>query len=274
MDILDTILADTRERLELSRVKAPVGALELLPPFRAPTLSLRESLRKRRFGIIAEIKKASPSKGVIRSDFDVPAIARAYRTAGAAAISVLTEPEHFSGSLDHLEEVRMVVDLPILRKDFIIDPYQVVEARAWGADAILLIAAALDRNQLTDLMQAAQGLGMEALVEVHDPSELDDVDLDSVSLLGVNNRNLKTMRVDVQQTMRILELVPSDLTVVSESGIRTADQLVELDRRGAGGFLIGTAFMKSRKPGRALESLLADANGLSKNPSKLRLVAT
>ena len=271
MDILKTIIQETIERVNRSNVSAPVGSLELLPAFRAPTLSLRSCLDARRMGVIAEIKRASPSRGVIRQDFDVPAIARSFRAAGATAISVLTEPNHFEGSLADLATVRMVVDLPILRKDFVVDPYQLVEARAWGADAVLLIAAALDREQIAELMSTADELRLECLVEVHDPVELDKLDFDRVKLLGVNNRDLKTLRVDIRQTTNVLDLVPTDVTVISESGIRTAAEIVELSRRGAAGFLIGTALMKSRDPGDALRALIDQSETMMRSPRPLRV---
>ncbi|MFV1980193.1 MAG: indole-3-glycerol phosphate synthase TrpC [Rhodothermia bacterium] len=273
MDILQTIIEETKQRVELARVTAPVGALELLPAFRAPTLSLRQSVDRRRTGIIAEIKKASPSQGLIRQDYEVADIARAYRTAGAAAISILTEPNHFRGSLQDLQTVRMVVDLPVLRKDFVVDPYQIVEARAWGADAVLLIAAALDRGQLGELMSTARELGLECLVEVHNPSELDKLDFDAVRLLGVNNRNLKTFCVDIGQTSAVVDLVPTGITVISESGLQSASEIVQLKRRGVGGFLIGTTFMRTRNPGQTLQILLTEVDKLMRSPQKLTRVA-
>lgn len=273
MNILDTIIQETKKRVSAARLTTPEGALELLPAFRAPTLSLAESLKRKRIGVIAELKKASPSAGLIRRDYDVSSIARQYRIAGAAAVSVLTEPNHFQGSLDHLGRVRMVVDLPILRKDFVVDPYQIIEARAWGADAVLLIAAALERDQLAELMSAAEQAGLECLVEVHDPYELDRVDLDRVKLLGVNNRDLKTFEVDIRQTANVLDLVPTNVTVVSESGLKSASDIVSLSRRGAGGFLIGTRFMEIREPGTALRSLLVESEALLDAPAPLRRIA-
>jgi indole-3-glycerol phosphate synthase len=268
MDILHTIIEETKLRVQTAREETSVGKLELMPAFRAPTLSLRQCIERKRTGVIAEIKRASPSKGAIRSDYDVSSIARGYRAAGAAAISVLTEPNHFKGSLSDLHSARMVVDVPILRKDFIIDSYQIVESRAWGADAVLLIAAGLDRNQIADLMSTAKALDMECLVEVHNPSELDKLDMDSVEILGVNNRDLKTFHVDIRQTTSVLDLVPTGTTVISESGLQLASELVDLSRRGVGGFLIGTAFMEKRDPGEALSSLLAETDALTRSPQK------
>lgn len=273
MDILKTIIDETRDRVRSDRRTKTVESLELLPAFRAPTLSLAKAVERAPVGIVAEIKKASPSQGTIQSDFDVSKIARSYRSAGAAAISILTEPNHFAGSIDHLATVRMVVDLPILRKDFVIDPYQIVEARAWGADAVLLIAAALERRQLSELQSAARELDMECLVEVHDVSELDKVDFDQTSLLGINNRNLKTFEVDIRQTKLIADLVPTGTTIMSESGLESGSEIADMIRRGIDGFLIGTSLMKTHDPGEALSKLLGQTEKSLRSPQPLRRVA-
>lgn len=273
MDILERIIKETKARVKSGRRTATIEALKLLPAFRAPTLSLRKSLTNRRLAVIAEVKKASPSRGVIQPDFDVTRIARSYRAAGATALSVLTEPEHFMGSLDHLAAVRMVVDLPILRKDFIVDPYQIIESRAWGADAVLLIAAVLERNQISELISAAEELDMECLIEVHNASELDKLDFTQVKLLGINNRDLKTFKVDTRRTESIVDLVPTETTIVSESGLRSGAEMFDLSRRGVDGFLIGTALMRARDPGEALARLLSEADTLMRSPSPLRRVA-
>ena len=167
----------------------------------------------------------------------------------------------------------MVIDLPILRKDFVIDPYQVVESRAWGADAILLIAAALDAPQLAELQSAAAELDMECLGEVHDASELDMIDFDRTTLLGINNRNLKTLEVDIRQTAQIADLVPTETTIVSESGLRSGLDIADMIRRGIDGFLIGTSLMKSRDPGNALNRLLKQTQKALETPRPLRKVA-
>ena len=275
MTILDQILADTRALVLRRKSEVPVAALEARPAFRAPTLSLAEALRRSDSAqppaIIAEIKKASPSQGVIAEDFHPVDTARAYKKAGAAAISVLTEPTHFQGSLDVLAKVRLAADLPLLRKDFVVDAYQLVEARAYGADAVLLIAAALDPAELRDLHDAATALGLECLVEVHTADELDALDLDRVKILGVNNRDLKTFDVDVERAPRLLADVPAHIVRVAESGLRDAADLAMLRRRGIDAVLIGETFMRSRQPGDALRQLRRDTADLL-NPA-LRLAS-
>ena len=209
--------------------------------------------------MIAEIKKASPSKGLIREDFDPETIARQYTLGGAAALSVLTEPLHFQGHPDYLQTARAASPLPVLRKDFIVDPYQVLEARAWGADAVLLIAAVLDRTALNDLHDAASELGLACLVEVYDAAELDRIDFDRVRILGVNNRDLRTFTVDIGHSIRLFEQVPDTVVRVSESGLRTGADLARLQRRGIDAVLIGETFMRASDPGRKLRALLEEA---------------
>lgn len=272
MDILKNILQETEERVQRAKATATTAMMESLPAFSAPTLSLRDALRARPVSVIGEVKKASPSRGLIRSDFDVAAIGRSYRRGGAAAVSVLTEPNHFKGSLLHLSEVRRFVDVPILRKDFVIDPYQLVEARAFGADAVLLIAAALEPEHLHDLHEAAAEIGLECLVEVHNESELERLDLERVRLVGINNRDLTTFEVDVNRTLRLLPLIPEGVTVVSESGLSAAVQLAALKTSGVHGFLIGEALMKERDVETGLRRLIEETQALLTKRAKLRLV--
>jgi indole-3-glycerol phosphate synthase len=273
MTILDQILADTRALILRRKTEVPVAALEARPAFRAPTLSLARALRRDRPeqppAVIAEIKKASPSKGVIAPDFHPIDTARAYKQAGAAAISVLTEPTHFQGSLDILGKVRHAADIPLLRKDFIVDEYQLVEARAYGADAVLLIAAALDPVELHDLHDAATDLGLECLVEVHDADELAALDLDRVQILGVNNRDLKTFDVDVERAPRLLADVPERIVRVAESGLKAAADLAMLRRRGIDAVLIGETFMRARRPGDTLAALRRDTADLLNSALRL-----
>ena len=254
--ILDQILADTRALVAERKAVTPAAALERRPAFHAPTLSLARALRRPDGpAYVAECKRASPSEGVIRAEYHPAQTARAYKQAAAAAVSVLTEPTHFQGSLEHLAAVRHAVDLPVLRKDFVVDAYQLVEARAYGADAVLLIVAALDRAQLHDLLDAARDLGLGTLVEVHGEAELDGLDLDRVDVLGANSRDLRTFEVDLDRAGRVFAGLPARVVRVAESGIRTADAAARLRDAGADAFLVGTHLMRSPDPGRALAAL-------------------
>ena len=254
--ILDQIIADTEAVVAERKAVTPAAALMRRSAFHAPTLSLARALRRPDGpAYIAECKRASPSEGVIRQEYDPAQIARSYKQAAASVISVLTEPTHFQGSLDHLAQVRQAVDLPLLRKDFVVDEYQLVEARAYGADAVLLIVAALDGAQLRDLLDAAHGLGLGVLVEVHADVEVDDLDLDRVDVLGVNSRDLATFEVDLGRAERIFARLPDRIVRVAESGIKTAEDAARLRAHGADAFLVGTHFMRQPDPGRALAAL-------------------
>lgn len=256
MSILTQILDDTRDLITRRKATVPVAALEQRPAFHAPTLSLPRALRRRGGPtFLAECKRASPSEGVIRPEYRPVEIAQGYKHAAASALSVLTEPEHFGGALDHLEAVRRAVDLPLLRKDFVIDPYQITEARAYGADAVLLIAAALEPPALHDLLETARELHLDALVEVHSEAEVEAIDLDRVSTLGVNHRNLMTFEIDISLSERLFPTLPARIVRVAESGIRTADDCARLRRAGADAFLVGTHFMRRPTPGAALATL-------------------
>lgn len=254
--ILDTILDDTRALVAERKAVVPAAALMRRPAFHAPTLSLARALRRPDGpAFIAECKRASPSEGTIRAEYHPADIARSYKNAAAAAISILTEPTHFGGSLDDLMTVRQSVDLPVLRKDFVVDAYQLTEARAYGADAVLLIAAALDPAHLGDLLAEAKALGLGVLVEVHDPAEVDALDLDAVDVLGVNSRDLKTFDVDLGRAERVFAALPERIVRVAESGIRTPADAARLRAAGADAFLVGTHFMRQLDPGRALATL-------------------
>jgi indole-3-glycerol phosphate synthase len=213
--------------------------------------------RRDGLNVIAECKRRSPSRGVLRADYDPVAIARGYEDAGAAAVSVLTEPTFFDGSLEHLEAVRAAVAVPVLRKDFIVSEYQILEARAAGADAVLLIVAALPPVELRALAACAAALGLDALVEVHDAVELRAAIDAGARIVGVNNRNLRTLEVDVKASEAVIGLMPSDVIAVSESGLRTSEDLARLRQRGYGAFLIGERLMTVPDPGKALRELLA-----------------
>ena len=258
VDLLETILAATRRIVEARQVREPIGDLWRRAERRpARPGRLRSALgRTDGVNLIAECKRRSPSRGVIRGDYDAVAIARAYAAAGAAAVSVLTEPTFFDGSLHDLEAVCAAVDVPVLRKDFIVTEYQLIEARAAGADAVLLIVAALSPRDLRSLAGRADALGLDVLVEVHNADELRDaLDL-GARIVGVNNRNLRTLDVDLHASVELIAGMPAGVIAVSESGITTAQDLRRLRGLGYRAFLIGERFMTEPDPGQALAGLL------------------
>jgi len=254
--ILDEIVRVRRADLAAAKRCAPLRALEEKPAYSAPRRDFFGRVRDGRPAVVAEIKKASPSRSVIRADFDPVAIAHAYEAAGAAAISVLTEERYFKGGLTDLSAVRGAVDLPLLRKDFVIDPYQVVEGRAWGADAVLLIAAVLDDVALGELLAAAAQCGLGALVEVHTEAELERVASAGAKMIGVNNRNLQTFETTLATAERLRPLVPEGAVPVAESGIRGADDVERLRKAGYEAFLIGETLMRAPDPGKKLKELV------------------
>jgi indole-3-glycerol phosphate synthase len=258
-DILDRILAVKREEIAAARVRESLAALRARAlardDLRDFTGALRARLAVGAAAVIAEVKKASPSKGVLRADFDPAAIATTFAAHGAACLSVLTDVQFFQGSPAYLEVARAAGGLPALRKDFIVDEYQVAQARAWGADAVLLIVAALDRAQLRDLEQAAQGYGMAVLVEVHDAAELDAALALQTPLIGINNRNLRTFEVSLQATLDLLPRIAPDRVVITESGIHAPADVALMRARGVHAFLVGEAFMRAPDPGVALARL-------------------
>ena len=255
--ILDNIVATKREEVARAKTERPESALQRqladAPPPRdfLAALSAAPPIR-----LIAEVKKASPSKGVIRADFDPVAIARTYQQHGASCISVLTDEPYFQGSLDYLRQVRAAVDLPVLRKDFIIDPYQVVEARAAGADAVLLIAECLGDPLLAELHDAIVELGMTPLVELYDPANLPRVLRIGARLIGVNNRNLHTFEVDLEHTLRLRRQIPGDRVLVGESGIRTRADVERLEAAGVNAMLVGESLLVRTNVGAAVDDLL------------------
>jgi len=254
--ILDDIVRS--KRADLQRVKAmrPLVELEQQPLFRAERRDLRAALRARRRAIIAEVKKASPSKGIMRADFDPLRVAKSYAANGAVAISVLTEERYFQGNLEHLAAIRTAVSVPLLRKDFLFDPYQLHEARAFGADAVLLITAILDDVLLRDLLQLAGELQLSALVEVHEGAELKRALESGARLLGINNRDLRTFRTSLATTEELAPRVPADALVVTESGVETSADIERLERAGVRAFLIGETLMRAADPGAKLAELL------------------
>jgi indole-3-glycerol phosphate synthase len=257
--ILDDIVAAKRAELSVQKQRVSLSQLQDLPLFQATPLPFLHTLREwPGRAIIAEVKKASPSKGIIRADFEPLSLAQTYAASGAAAISVLTERQFFQGSLDFLRLIREQVALPLLRKDFLFDPYQVYEARAFGASAILLIVAILSDGQLTELSALARTLGLDCLIEVHDTAELQRALTCGVQLLGINNRDLRTFHTTIETSERLLRLVPPEVTVVSESGLSRGEQLSRLEAQGARAFLIGETFMAAPDPGVPLRALLRD----------------
>ena len=223
------------------------------------------ALGRNQLNVIAEIKKASPSAGLLRKEFDAVALARGYEQAGAAALSVLTEEENFQGALAHLRDARKAVGIPVLRKDFIVERWQVWEARAAGADSFLLIAAVLDDASLADLLALGRELGMEPLVEVHTAAELERVLASGARIVGVNNRDLHTLEVRVETSLELAAMIPDDRIAVSESGLRSAEDLRKLRAAGFDAFLIGESFMRQSRPGRGAPA--PDRSGRTERPS-------
>lgn len=257
--VLDQILDHKRQEIVARQDKRPMKDLRQqarsAPATRNFAAAIAAEIEAGNPAVIAEIKKASPSKGIIRSDFDPQAIAISYQAAGASALSVLTDERFFQGHDDYLISARGAVRLPVLRKDFIVDEYQIYEARVLGADCILLIVAALDIMQLTVLYHVARGLELDVLIEVHDETELAAALTLNPTLVGINNRNLKTFETTLDTTYRLLSGIPKDVTVITESGIATRQDVVAMRAHGVHGFLVGEAFMRQADPGAALAAM-------------------
>ena len=266
-DVLAEICARRRQAVAHQKALVPLAELERRLAERPPrgfVAALEAKLAQGQFGLIAEIKKASPSRGLIRPDLDPPAIAKAYAAGGAACLSVLTETEHFQGASRDLEAARAAVTLPCLRKDFILEPYQVVETRALGADCMLLIMAALEDREARELARLAHELGMDVLVEVHDAAELERALRLECRLIGINNRNLKTLQVDLATAEQLAPRVPADRLVVAESGLYRHQDLERMATAGARCFLVGESLMRQPDVERATAALLdPDARGIS-----------
>ena len=258
-DILNSILARKAEEIGERSARVPLAELmarvDCASPVRGFADALHERIAAGDAAVIAEIKKASPSKGVIRSDFRPAEIAMSYEFGGAACLSVLTDVDFFQGADAYLQQAREACTLPVLRKDFTIDPYQVYEARVLGADCILLIVAALDDGQLVDLAGIAMALEMDVLVEVHDIDELERALQVPVPLIGINNRNLRTFEVSLRNTLEMKDAVPRDRLLVTESGIVVADDVALMRAAGVNAFLVGETFMRAEEPGDALRQL-------------------
>lgn len=260
-DILNKIVAVKREEVAAALAKKSLAAMRADAESRVLTRDFEAAMRAKiaagQAAVIAEVKKASPSKGVLRADFIPADIAQSYAEHGAACLSVLTDKQFFQGSVDYLKQARASCDLPVLRKDFMVDAYQVYEARAMGADAILLIAACLDDGQMADLEAIARSLDMAVLVEVHDREELTRALKLKTRLVGINNRNLRTFEVSLQTTLDMLPDVPADRLLVTESGILKAEDVKRMRDANVHAFLVGEAFMRAAEPGEALAQLFA-----------------
>ncbi len=262
-DILRRILRRKGEEVAERAAQTPLPALEArlaeapaIRPFRA---ALAQRIAEGHPAVIAEIKKASPSKGVLREDFDPAGIARSYAERGATCLSVLTDRDFFQGADVYLQQARAASGLPVLRKDFVIDPYQLLEARLLGADCVLLIAAALDHARLAELYHQARALGMDALVEVHDASELEEALALGADLIGINNRDLRSFETRLDTTLALLDRIPEGPLLVTESGIHTRDDVTRMRQAGVHAFLVGEAFMRAPDPGQALARLFHPA---------------
>tara|TARA_Y100001935_G_scaffold253966_1_gene261636 strand:+ start:715 stop:1527 length:813 start_codon:yes stop_codon:yes gene_type:complete len=261
MNILDKIIADKRKEVALKKSLLPASQWEQSVLFERETYSLAKALKQSDSGIIAEHKRRSPSKGTINQHTNVAQVARGYQKAGVCGMSVLTDLKYFGGSLEDLLLARASVELPLLRKEFIIDEYQILEAKAHGADVILLIAAVLTREEIKMLSELAKSLYLEVLLEVHNEEELQKSIMPSLDMLGVNNRNLKTFEVSLQTSKSLSEMIPDAFVKVSESGISNVGAIKELREFGYQGFLIGENFMKMKNPGRSVEGFIKNLKG-------------
>jgi len=261
MNFLETIIAHKREELADAKKSVLRAHLEDMPKFEYTRVSLHKALTDRDPAIIAEIKKASPSRNVITEQFDPLGIAREFVRSGASALSVLTDQKYFQGDIRFIERMRDFVSVPILRKDFILESYQLYEAKAYGADAVLLIAAVLERQEILDLAAEAVSIGLEVLAEVHNVDEIEMVESDSIHIVGINNRNLETFETDITTSMRLRKYIPGDKVVVSESGITTRNEIDQLRSHGIHAFLIGEQLMRAENPGKALAALLEGTDG-------------
>lgn len=254
---LDEIAGHVRKEIVRRQLEAPPSLLKDRPLFHLPPRGFERSLQGDSRCIIAEVKRASPSRGLIREDFDAVKIAKQFAANGACALSVLTEECFFQGSLLYLEQIKKEVPLPVLRKDFIVDGYQLLEARSFGADAVLLIMALLDLTLLRELLEQARSLCLDSLVEVHTEEELECALNAGACLIGINNRNLRTFEVNLETTERLMPMLPRGIMVVCESGIECPDQISRLEGLGVHNFLVGEALMSARDPGAKLRELLA-----------------
>ena len=256
MNILDQIIADKRKEVELKKSIIPYSQLEKTFLFERKTNSLTEKLKTNKTGIIAEYKRRSPSKSVINQDLNVGDVAKGYENAGVCGISVLTDLKYFGGALEDLVLARASCELPLLRKEFIVDEFQILEAKAFGADLILLIAAVLTLQEIKEFSELAKKLDLEVLLEVHNREELEKSIIPSLDMIGVNNRNLKTFEVSLDISKALSEFIPDEFVKVSESGISDVHSIKELQAFGFQGFLIGENFMKTKNAGKAAKEFI------------------
>lgn len=258
MSILDNIVKDKRKEVTSRKALMPIIKLENSMLFKRETVSLSSKLQKSNTGIIAEHKRRSPSKSVINESLNVLDVAKGYEDAGVSGMSILTDEKYFGGSLDDLLTARSNCNLPLLRKEFIIDEYQIIEAKAYGADVILLIAAILSKNKIKQFSELAKQLHLDVLLEVHNEEELYKSIMPGIDMLGVNNRNLKTFEVNLETSKKLSQLIPNDFVKVSESGISSVHSIKELKPYGFQGFLIGENFMKTDNPGASAMQFIKD----------------
>jgi indole-3-glycerol phosphate synthase len=261
MTILDKIIASKSKEIALKKKVISILQLENSDLFNSKTNSLSKSIKNSPFGIIAEHKRRSPSKDTINNSFSVEEVVTGYENAGASGISILTDTQYFGGSLEDLILGRASVKTPLLRKEFIIDEYQIIEAKAYGADAILLIATVLTKNQIKSLSEFAQSVALEVILEVHNLEELEKSIMPSLDIIGVNNRNLKTFELDIQTSIDLVQHIPNDFVKISESGISHTDDIKLLKNHGFQGFLIGENFMKKNNPGESLSQFISKLKG-------------
>jgi len=258
MTILDRIIANKYKEVAAKKAAFPTSLLEKSLLFSRETVSLAQALQSSETGIIAEHKRRSPSKSVINDNVLVQDVAKGYESAGVSGMSVLTDTNYFGGSLDDLLLARAATSFPLLRKEFIVDPYQIIEAKAYGADAILLIAASLSSAELSGFSTLAKSLHLDVLLEIHNHEELEKSLLETVDMLGVNNRNLKTFEVSIEISKSLSGLIPNEFVKVSESGISATETIKELKEYGFDGFLIGENFMKTENPGLSAKSFIEE----------------
>jgi len=255
-NILDDIVAKRKQTVEMLKSMVPVNAWEKMPFFSRKCISLKRNLNDDKMnGIIAEFKRASPSKGVINKTADITEVVNEYERYGAAAVSILTEPIFFNGNNDDILLVGGNLKIPILRKDFIFDQYQLVEAKALGADVILLISSSLSPKEVKKLAGFAKSIGLEVLLEIHNEEEVQHI-CDEVDIVGVNNRNLKTFEVNINTSLELINKIPTGKTVITESGISNVETIVTLKQAGFKGFLVGETFMKESDPGKAFKNFI------------------